>query len=116
MLCVKGLDKCETYILETVPQKVAVSRFGGLIKHISPVKLRPDGFILRTVNRHYALTDGTLSFTASGAALQSGIGLNNQFIGTGYHRDLRLWGDFGSQMYMVRLLNNQVKEDEGKTE
>ncbi len=113
MLSVKGLDKSRTYILETVPQKVAVSRFGGLIKHISPIKLKPDGFILRTVNRHYALTDGALSFAASGAALQSGVGLNNQFIGTGYHSDLRLWGDFGSQMYTVKLLNHQAKEEEG---
>ena len=115
-LCVKGLDNCESYILETVPQKVGVSHFGGLIKHIAPVKLRTDGFILRTVNRYYALTDGALSFTASGAALQSGIGLNNQFIGTGYHRNLRLWSDFSSQMYTVRLMNHQVKKDEGKAE
>lgn len=116
LLSVKGLDLNRTYTLETVPQKVAVSRFGGLVKHISPVKLRPDGFILRTVNRYYALNDGGLSFTASGAALQSGVGLNNQFIGTGYHGGLRLWGDFGSQMYSLRLLNDQDKEEKGKAE
>lgn len=115
MLSVKGLDTDRTYILETVPQRVPISRFGGLIKHISPLRLKPDGFILRMVNRYYALADGELSFAASGAALQSGVGLNNQFIGTGYHKKLRLWGDFGSQMYMVRLLN-QVNKDEEKAE
>lgn len=111
-LSVKGLDQDGEYTLETVPQKVAVSRFGGLIKHISPVKLRPDGFVLRTVNRHYALDDGELSLTASGAALQSGVGLNNQFIGTGYHKELRLWGDFGSQMYSIKLNKNKAMDEE----
>ena len=57
-----------------------------------------------------------MMFAASGAALQSGVGLNNQFIGTGYHGGLRLWGDFGSQMYTLRLLNNQDKEEKGKAE
>lgn len=116
MLSVKGLDKDRTYMLATVPQKVAISRFGGLIKHISPIKLRPDGFVLRMVNRHWALPDGTLSVVASGSALKNGIGLNNQFIGTGYHNNLRLWGDFGSQMYTIRLLKNQNNNDEEKAE
>ncbi len=113
-LCVKGLDGKREYELGTVPQKVAVSRFGGLIKHISPVKLKPDGFVLRMVNRHYALSDGALSLKASGSALAQGIGLNNQFIGTGYHSGLRLWGDFGSQLYTVRLSENKANEDEEK--
>ena len=86
---------------------MAVSRFGGLVKHIAPIKLRPDGFILRTVNRHYALPDGRFEAEATGAALKSGIGLNNQFIGTGYHKDLRLWGDFGSQMYLIKKMDGE---------
>lgn len=113
-LSFKGLDEKLEYELNTVPQKVSISRFGGLIKHISPVKLKPDGFVLRMVNRHYALSDGALSLKASGSALAHGIGLNNQFIGTGYHRDLRLWGDFGSQLYTVRLSENKANEDEEK--
>lgn len=113
LLSVKGLRGEQTYMLETVAQKVAISRFGGLVRHILPVKLRADGFLLRTVNRHYALADGALSLAASGDALRSGVGLNNQFTGTGYHSGLRLWGDFGSQMYTVGLLSYPVKEEEG---
>ncbi len=113
LLAVKGLDGDGTYRLETVPQKVAISRFGGLIRHISPVRLRADGFLLRAVNRRWALSDGALTLTAGGAALASGVGLNNQFIGTGYHSALRLWGDFGSQMYTVRRLDARSKEEEG---
>ncbi len=100
-LAVKGLLPEVRYRLETVPQKVALARFGGLLKHVLPVRLRADGWLLRTANRHYALPDGPLCLHASGGALQSGVGLNNQFIGTGYHKELRLWGDFGSQMYAI---------------
>ena len=75
------------------------------MKHIVPITLRSDGLLLRTVNRWYALPDGRYSIQASGAALKSGIGLNNQFIGTGYHEKLLLWGDFGSHMYVINLCN-----------
>lgn len=110
MLQVKGLDPAAHYRLSAVPQKVALARFGGLLKHIMPVTLRADGVVLRTANRVYALPDGAFTITASGAALQSGICLNNQFIGTGYHKDLRLWGDFGSQLYVVELLQEEEAE------
>ena len=103
VLSVKGLDKDRRYVFSAVSQSVAVSRFGGLIKHILPVKLRGDGWILRTVNRHFALPDGTQTHIAGGGALRAGVGLNNQFIGTGYHKDLRLWGDFGSTLYTVTM-------------
>ncbi len=103
VLPVKGLLLNAAYTIETVPQRVPIARFGGLVKHIMPITLKPNGFILRTAGGLYALSDGAQSCTATGAALQNGIGLNNQFIGTGYHRDLRLWGDFGSQMYTISL-------------
>ena len=99
------------YRVTAVPQQVAVARFGGLVKHIAPVKLSTDGLVLRTVNRHYALPDGSFTAMASGAALASGIPLNDQFLGTGYHKDLRLWGDFGSQLYLVEQLGENEEDN-----
>lgn len=110
VLRVKGLDANARYRLTAVPQKVSLARFGGLLKHIMPFTLRADGFILRTANRVHALPDGPFSLCASGTALQSGVGLNDQFIGTGYHKDLRLWGDFGSQLYVVELEQEEEAE------
>ena len=63
------------------------------------------------VNRHYALPDGSFTAMASGAALASGIPLNDQFLGTGYHKDLRLWGDFGSQLYLVEQLGENEEDN-----
>lgn len=110
-LTVPGLKPEARYRVTAVPQQVAVARFGGLVKHIAPVKLSADGLVLRTVNRHYALPDGGFTAAASGAALASGIPLNDQFLGTGYHEDLRLWGDFGSQLYLVEQLDENEEDN-----
>ena len=110
-LTVPGLKSEARYRVVAVPQQVAVARFGGLVKHIAPVKLSTDGLVLRTVNRHYALPDGSFTAMASGAALASGIPLNDQFLGTGYHKDLRLWGDFGSQLYLVEQLGENEEDN-----
>lgn len=101
VLRAKGLCPDKRYRLSAVPQKLAVSRFGGLLKHVFPVALRADGFILRTVNRLYSLADGSFELCATGAALSGGVSLNNQFTGAGYRKDLRLWGDFGSTLYTI---------------
>jgi len=111
ILTVPGLRPDARYRVTAVPQQVAVARFGGLVKHITPVKLAVDGLIMRTVNRHYALPDGDFSAEVSGAALAAGVPLNDQFLGTGYHEDLRLWGDFGSRLYLVELLGEKEEDD-----
>lgn len=111
ILTVPGLRPDARYRVTAVPQQVAVARFGGLVKHITPVKLAADGLIMRTVNRHYALPDGDFSAEVSGAVLAAGVPLNDQFLGTGYHEDLRLWGDFGSRLYLVELLGEKEEDD-----
>lgn len=96
------------YNLHTRPQRLYIERFGGLIKHILPVELNPDGLILQTANRHYSLTDCVENYECSGAALRFGIPLNNQFIGTGYNANVRMLGDFGSNLYITQKI---VKEE-----
>ena len=101
LLRLKGLCPKAAYSVDTAPQKVQIARFGGLVKHLLPITLKPDGFIIRTANRFWALPDGSEHLEATGAALGAGAGLQNQYIGTGYDSNLRIWGDFGSQMYIV---------------
>ena len=92
------------YRVTTVEQKQRISRFGGLVKHVVPVKLKADGGILRFADRHFAMTDGKEQYECSGEALQSGIGLAMQYSGTGYCKDLRLSGDWGSTLYIAEEL------------
>lgn len=102
MLSVHGLEPSARYHLVCKRQSLFVKRLGGLVKHVMPVELDPDGFVLRTANKFFTMPDGAEDFTASGAALMSGVGLNNQFLGTGYNKRLHMLGDFGSALYTIK--------------
>ena len=104
-LNVSHLDEDKLYTIESNEQYLRISRFGGLIKHITPVHLKPDGFILRTANKYFAMKDGAESYTASGAALREGINLAMQYEGSGYDPNLRILGDFGSSLYIIKEID-----------
>jgi len=107
-LKVIGLKK-GIYTIRTRPQRLYIERFGGLTKHILPVELNPDGLIMRVANRHYSLRDCVETYTCSDKALEAGIPLCEQFIGTGYHEKVRMLGDFGSNLYITKK-NNEEEE------
>ena len=101
-----GLDSSSLYTVDTVKQYLKISRFGSLIKHITPIPIKADGAIVRLVNKHFAMTDGTEHYECSGAALSSGINLSMQYSGTGYDPTLRIYGDFGSNLYHIKEKKN----------
>lgn len=101
-LDVPGLEADKLYTVESATQYLRISRFGGLIKHITPIYLNPNGFILRTVNKYFAMKDGCESYVASGAMLSEGINLAMQYEGSGYDPNLRVLGDFGSSLYLIK--------------
>lgn len=89
------------YRMVSVPQQLKIARFGGLIKHVAPVSLKADGLVLRTVDKHYSMTDGREEYVCTGENLQSGVQLAMQYSGTGYDADLRILGDWGSTLYLI---------------
>jgi alpha-galactosidase len=109
-----GLTEGRKYRVTTRPQSLFIKRFGGLVKHIMPVALNPEGFLLRTANRYYAMTDCVEEYSAYGGVLmQNGILLNNQFVGSYYNDKIRLLGDFGSNLYIVQAEDKNFSELEG---
>jgi alpha-galactosidase len=100
-LDIHGLDPQSRYRISTRPQRLYIKRFGGLVKHIMPVALDPAGFILRTANHLYAMTDCVETYDCSGGTLAAGIMLNNQFMGSHYNSRTRLLADFGSNLYTI---------------
>ena len=104
-LRIEGLDPGRKYSIRTRPQRLYIKRFGGLVKHILPIPLNPEGFLLRLVNKFYSLTDCVEEYAAYGETLASGIMLNNQFTGSNYNKDTRLLGDFGSYLYVVESID-----------
>jgi alpha-galactosidase len=101
ILRVKGLDPDKNYVVKTKPQRVFIKRFGGLVKHILPVELNPDGIILRIANKYKALGDCAEHYSGDGKLLSNGIFLNNQFMGSHYTPETELLGDFGSLLFVT---------------
>ena len=104
---IPGLEPDKIYEIKSNEQFLRIRKFGGLIKHISPVRLNTEGFILRTIDRHYSMKDGQESYIASGAMLEEGINLAMQYEGSGYNPDIRMLGDFGSSLYVVKEKTNE---------
>ncbi len=100
-LPLKGLLPEARYTVRTRPQRLILKRFGGLIRHMLPMELNPNGIFMRMANRLFALDDCVETYTASGAQLMQGVRLNTPFIGTGYNAQVRMLGDFGSNLYLV---------------
>ena len=96
-----GLDPDKCYSLSTKPQSLFLKRFGGLVNHLLPFTLDPNGFILRTAGKYYCLTDCIEKYVGYGDMLMSGVRLSNQFMGTGYNSRIRLLGDYGSNLYVI---------------
>lgn len=101
-LTVPSANPDKEYSVECVKQYLRVKTFGTLIHHILPVRLKTDGVILRTVDKNYSLTDGHETYTCYGDALNFGMNLEMQYEGTGYNEKIRLLGDFGSNLYLIK--------------
>lgn len=105
LLPLADLEPNARYKLTTKPQRLFIKRFGGLVKHIMPFALNPQGLLLRTANKYHSLTDCVESYEARGDAFMAGAKLNNQFIGSYYNPQTRLLGDFGSNLYLLEKIN-----------
>ncbi|MGN0977484.1 MAG: alpha-galactosidase [Faecousia sp.] len=100
-LRVRDLKKDTLYRVTSLSQAIRVGQFGGLLKHVAPLNVDPNGPLLRAADRYFTLPDGMEELTVSGAALGSGILLRPLFRGTGYDQNQRTQGDFGSDVYLV---------------
>ena len=100
-LRLKDLQGDTTYSFRSRPQTLRVGQFGSLVKHVAPVDLNPNGFILRTADKHITLPDGEHTGTATGSALTAGIPMLPAFRGTGYDANQRTQLDYGSNLYII---------------
>lgn len=95
------MDEDTTYKIFSRPQLLRVQQFSSMIKHLVPVKLNPNGLIVRDVDRYYKMQDGVQDITCTGAALKAGVPMELKFPGTGYDPQFRNQGDFGSNVYYI---------------
>ena len=108
---VKDLDPDKSYEIDCRPFKLNIEMFGQLIEQVLPVKVNAKGLLVREAGKHIGLEAGKEHYEASGKALRAGIGLNNVFNGAGYNEKIRVPGDFGSEMYIIKdKKNTSIKE------
>lgn len=104
ILPLDGLAESRRYRMQTKKQSVFIRRFGGLVNHLLPIVINPNGALFRWADRLYAMRDCVETYTASGKTLHQGVHLNQQFVATGYREDIRMLGDFGSNLYAIDAL------------
>lgn len=100
-LKVMGLDRSKRYRCASLEQVIRIGQFSGLIKHVAPVPVNPNGALVRFADSRFTMPSGAESYTVSGAALEAGIPLLPLFRGTGYDKNQRTYGDYGSDVYII---------------
>ncbi|MBQ1357619.1 MAG: alpha-galactosidase [Oscillospiraceae bacterium] len=97
----RGLDPKKVYSVLSRRQLLNATKFGGLLRHVLPIRVKPDGAVVRTAGKIYRMNDAVRECDATGAALMSGMSLNARFMGTGYDPGMRMQGDFSSNIYVI---------------
>ncbi len=97
----RGLKRETVYNVLSRKQLLNAAKFGGLLRFVLPVKLKPDGPLVRAAGKQYRMKDAERECDATGAALMSGMTLNARFMGTGYDPGMRMQGDFSSNIYVI---------------
>ena len=104
---VKGLKKESFYSVSNRPQKESLKRFGGLLKHALPIKIKAHSTLFHWLSNLYRLPMEETAFKETGQALMvKGLRLPYRFTGTGYDPKLRLLLDFSSRLYYMKEVNN----------
>ncbi len=97
----KGLSPDTVYNVYSRSQLLNAAKFGGLLRYVLPVRVKPDGAVVRAAGKQYRMKDAVRECDATGAALMSGMSLNARFMGTGYDPGMRMQGDFSSNIYVI---------------
>jgi alpha-galactosidase len=72
---------------------------------ISPVHIKSGGNLEKMVQKNISLDSEMEYYIVGGDVLAyRGISLNQQFGGTGYDKETRVIGDFGSRLYYIQAM------------
>ena len=98
----KGLDPEQKYHFYHRTLKYDVREFGDLVNTVSPIHIKQDSLLHRTVARFVKMDGETEDLYAYGDALMyGGVRLKQAFGGTGYSDEVRHFPDFASRIYFM---------------
>jgi alpha-galactosidase len=100
-------DPEANYAVTPRRERMDIKLFGSLVNTISPIRLKNDGTLQRLVSETVHLDNELEYYIVGGDVLAyHGIVMNQQFGGTGYDKETRVVGDFGSRIYHLKALRN----------
>lgn len=98
-----GLEEETLYHYETRKESIPLTRFGNLINYVLPFHINPDGTLIAAVSKRRNMTTEKEVGIASGSVLgDMGCVLAQEWSGVGYDDRVRLMGDFGARLYLIK--------------
>ena len=99
----RGIDEDRLYNIFNREIKVNIEDFGDLINTVSPIHIRQDSALQRTISRFYKLGGDVENLEMFGSAIMNaGIKLLPAYAGTGYNDKIRIFPDFASRLYIMQ--------------
>ena len=103
IIYIDGLREKELYLFYNLPGRINIKIFGSLINYVLPFKIKYNGKIHNLISRLYRPKTEKDKFIAFGNAFKyGGVRLSQQFMGTGFNNKVRVLGDFGSRLYLIK--------------
>ncbi len=103
----RGLDPEKLYHIYNREIKVNIEDFGDLINTVSPIHIKQNSIMQRTISRFYKLSGDIEDMNMFGSAIMNaGIKLLPAYAGTGYNERTRLFSDFASRLYIMEKVKN----------
>ena len=101
----KGLDENMLYHFTNRELKLSIMMFGDLVNAVSPVHVKQDSLMHKTIDRFYKLSTEKEDITAYGDALMyAGVKLHQAFSGTGFNENTRVFSDYVARLYLINAV------------
>ena len=98
----KGLNPERKYHFYNRALKYDVREFGDLVNTVSPIHIRQDSLVHRTVAKFVKMDGETEDYRVCGDTLMyGGVRLKQAFAATGYSEEVRHFPDFASRLYFM---------------
>ena len=105
-LRIPGLGKETKYKVSVRPEKLDLLSFGSMVNHISPVRIKEEGCLIKLIAKFYQLPIEEFSVIQSGLSLQNaGLFLGQRWAGNGISKQTRILFDFSARCYLIEKIS-----------
>lgn len=113
----KGLAEDSRYHFYSLEIKRDLRDFGDLVNTASPIHVKPESLLHRTLSKFVEMPGEAENSRASGRLLmKAGIKLLPAYAGSGYNERTRFFTDGSSRMYFMEAIEKKEKDEESIAE